>query len=72
MPDGQNFDFGFPVAPNLPDPPTMVSPPGSWPETIVDQYRVMLADPDGNIVGRPAPAPLMRILSTSRDLTRSF
>lgn len=50
----------------------MLSPPGSWPEVIVDQYRTMLADANNNMVGMPAPVPLMRRLQTNRNDIRSF
>lgn len=49
-----------------PDPPLVLWPAQSRPEIIVDQYRTMLADPQGNLVGLPGPMPFMRALSTLR------
>lgn len=67
MPDGQNL---FP--PNPPDPPQTLWPKATRPEIIVDQYRVLLADPDGNLIGMPSPIPIRRTLATTRNGIREF
>lgn len=65
MPDGQNLLPRIPGA-NPPDPPLTLWPTQVRPELIVDQYRVVLADPQGNLVGLPGPMPFARTLSTLR------
>lgn len=72
MPDGNNFDFGFPAVPNPPDPPMTLWPTQLRPELIVDQYRTMLADMDGNLIGLPGPQPLARLLYAQRNQTRAI
>lgn len=76
MPDGNNFDFGFPVSPTPPDPPNQLWPSRSRPELVVDQYRVMLADPDGNLIGFDTNwgrgNPLSRIVYAGRNSARDF
>lgn len=69
--------FGFPPTPTPPDPPQTLWPTRSRPELIVDQYRVMLADPDGNIVGAGAADwgrgnPLSRIVYAQRNSARDL
>lgn len=70
MPDGQNLFL--PATPQPPDPPVMLGSRPPWPELLVDQYRVMIADPAGNLVGMPAPVPLARMLQTNRRQIRRF
>lgn len=80
MPDGQGnsiyFDFGFPVPPDVPDPPTLLWPRGQRPAIIVDAWRVMLADPDGNLVGFGTDwgrnGPLARIVYAGRNSARDL
>lgn len=41
---------------NLSNLPITLWPRSSWPEALVDEYRIMLMDPtDGSIVGRDGP-----------------
>ena len=76
MPDYTNFDFGFPVTPKRPDPPVTLWPTRSRPELITDQYRVMLADPDGNLIGFGTEwgrgNPLSRVVYAGRNSARDF
>lgn len=76
MLDHTNFDFGAPVIPTQPLPPTTLWPRSTRPEIIVDQYRVMLADPDGNLVGGGTEwgrgNPLSRIVYAQRNSARDF
>lgn len=80
MPDGNFSNINPPPAPGwppnvqFPDPPTTLWPGRSRPELITDQYRTMLADPDGNIIGFDTNwgrnAPLARIVYAGRNSTR--
>lgn len=76
MLDGNNFDFGFPATPRQPQPATTLWPARSRPEILVDQYRVMLADPDGNLIGFDTNwgrgNPLSRVVYAQRNSTRDF
>lgn len=66
MPDGVNFQ------PPPPSPPTTLWPDrGNRAELIVDTWRVMLADPDGNLIGLPA-GPIARVLYAGRSETRDL
>lgn len=76
MPDHTNFDFGFPAIPTPPAPATQLWPSRARPEIIVDQYRVMLADPDGNLIGQGTEwgrgNPLSRVVYAQRNSARDF
>ena len=55
-----------------PGPPVQLWPANYMAEFVVDCWRVMLADPDNNVIGIPAPIPLMRKAQTSRTAGRDL
>lgn len=70
-------DFGWPPITPRPAPPTTLWPSRTRPELLVDAWGVMLADPDGNLIGFDTSwggggAPLNRMLYASRSETRSL
>lgn len=76
MPDHTNFDFGFPATPTPPLPAQRLWPGRSRPQIITDQYRVMLADPQGNLIGIGTEwgrgGPLARTVYAGRNSTRDL
>jgi len=58
------------------DRPKYIAPKPLRPELIADDQRVMLADPDGNIIGFDTNwgrgGPLARVLYAQRSATRDL
>lgn len=54
-------------------PPTFIGPKGHRPEVLVDQYRVLLVDNEGNEIGQPgnygAGGRIGRLVYASRTLS---
>lgn len=72
MPDGWNWDFGFATTPLPPLPPKYIAPTAKRPELLVDQYRVMLADPENNLIGLDPSPPLAATVYAERAQTRNI
>lgn len=70
MPD-DGFNWGLVVAPPT-APPTTLWPTRNRPEIIVDCWAVMLADPQGNLIGIDTSAPLGAFVYAERAQTRSL
>ena len=68
-PDG--FNCGL-VTPPPTSPPVQLWPAQSRTELIVDTWRVMLADPEGNLIGLPGPTPLQAVVYAGRAQTRAL
>ena len=66
--------FGWATSPPPPDPPTTLWPGRTRNELLVDTWGVMLADPQGNLIGLPNTAgpPLARMLYAQRRETRNL